>query len=256
MSSPITDEEVVKSINQLKWSKAAGRNGIPPSFYKSALSSLVPYLKDLFNAIFDNGEFPSIWNIGMIVPLFKSGNVSDPSNYRGISLLNISGKLFATILERRLRAWVDINELLDEGQAGFRPEYSTTDNLFTLQSLCTKYLSRSGGRFYCAFIDFKKAFDSVDRKKLLFLLHTKGCHGKMYNILRSMYESVSSCVRSSSGITETFDTSTGVRQGCVLSPLLFNFFINELVISSYESSNNGVFITQSIDKCRLSSKIW
>ena len=78
LSSPIADEEVVKSINQLKWHKSAGRDGIPPSFYKSALSPLVLYLKDLFNAVFDNGQFPSICNIGMIVPLFKSGNVSDP----------------------------------------------------------------------------------------------------------------------------------------------------------------------------------
>lgn len=135
------------------------------------------------------------------------------------------GKIFTSLLELRIRTLVQLNETIHESQAGFRNNYSTTDNMFVLQSLCQKYLRKPKHRFYAAFIDFRKAFNYVNRDKLLFMLLTKGIHGKIFHVLKDMYNKVSACVRVNGLKTDIFKTSSGVRQGCILSPVLFLFFI-------------------------------
>ena len=102
----------------------------------------------------------------MIIPLFKKGDHSKVTNYRGISLLDVLSKVFSQILQNRLKTWCDINDLIPEEQAGFRKEYSTVDNIFSLNAIVQKYISKPKGRFYTLFVDFKVAFDSINRNKL------------------------------------------------------------------------------------------
>ena len=174
----------------------------------------------------------------MIFPLLKKGSIHDVNNYRGISLTNIFGKLFATILNKRLQNWCQVNELIPEEQAGFRSDYSTIDNIFVLQCLVQKYLGKPGGRFYVFFVDFFKAFDWVDRNLLWNVMQTHGCDGSMIKTLKSMYSNVMVCVKlfnqntfcqqeqcPNAHITEYFQSMSGVKQGCTLSPLLFSIFI-------------------------------
>jgi hypothetical protein len=87
--------------------------------------------------------------------------------------------------------------VIDECQAGFRNGYSTTDtcNVFILQCVAQQYLDRKKSKFYCAFIDFSKAFDTVNRTKLWYILIKKGIHGKMISILENMYAQMRSSVR-------------------------------------------------------------
>ena len=246
LSGEITEREVKEALKCLRNGKATGLDGVPAEFYKLSGDFLVPYLLILFNNILDTGVFPDSWNIGMILSLYKSGKVNEPNNYRGISVLNTMGKIFAFIIEKRLRIWMDVNDMISEAQAGFRSEYATTDNIFVLQALCSKYLCKPKGRFYCAFVDFRKAFDYVDRKRLLYLSVSKGCHGKLSILCKNMYSSVKACVKTESGVTPCFDTSSGVRQGCILSPVFFIFFINELVTEIYNECHHGVFVSREI----------
>lgn len=127
-------------------------------------------------------------------------------------------------------AWASENDVIKENQAGFRKGYSTVDNMFILNTLINKYISKSRGRLYCLFVDFQKAFDRVWREGLNYKLIKFGVAGKVYNVLQSMYESVKSCVQvnCSGDATEYFDCLEGVRQGCQLSPFLFNLFLNDL----------------------------
>ncbi len=114
-------------------------------------------------------------------------------------------------------------------KAGYRSGYSTIDNIFILQSVVQKYITKQKGRMYCIFIDFSKAFDSVQRNLLYLTLIKNGIGGNVLSVLRSMYSKLKSCVKGTNGLTEYFGCTIGVRQGCMVSPLLFNLFLNEYI---------------------------
>ena len=111
--------------------------------------------------LFDNGIFPENWIESTILPLFKKGDRNNPGNYRGISLCDISSKIYSTIINRRLQAWVEENNITGEHQAGFKKGYSTIDHMFTLLS-CVQKQFNSNRKLYVAFIDYEKAFDSIN----------------------------------------------------------------------------------------------
>ena len=129
---------------------------------------------------------------------------------------------------------INIAQRTTEPQAGFRKGYRTTYTIFTLQAMVQKYLSKRGGRFYCFFIDFSKAFDTEDHYKLLSLLNKTCIGGKLFKILLSMYQKLKSCVRDNQSLTEFFDYNIGTMQGCKLSPILFSLFINDIVCKNWE----------------------
>ena len=110
------------------------------------------------------------------------------------------------ILTIRLTDWAETNNVLDESQAGFRKGYSTMDNVFSLQALVHKYLCRDRGRFYCIFIDFKRAFDSIQHSNLWNSLERKGIKqdGKFLMIFKSMYSQLKSCFKVKNGLTQFF----------------------------------------------------
>ena len=115
-----------------------------------------------------------------MIALFKRGNGTDPDNYRGISLLNIVGKVFAAILNKRLYTWAEKEDKISKEQAGFQKHYSTTDHIFTLTSIIKRELySRKRSKVYAAFIDNEKAFDTVDRDKVWETLHNLETSSKL-----------------------------------------------------------------------------
>jgi hypothetical protein len=123
---------------------------------------LIGHLTDMFNKVFDAGYFPVLWSKGYIVPLFKKNDPNDTNNYRGITLSSNLGKLFTSILTHRVEQWYEDNEILTDAQFGFRKGSSTVDAIFVLQTLIEDTLTKNM-RLPCAFVDFKKAFDSVYR---------------------------------------------------------------------------------------------
>ena len=138
-------------------------------------------------------------------------------------------KLYCSVLNRRLSSWAEQNDKIVDEQNGFRKSRSTTDYILSLTSIIDtrKKVKKST---FCAFFDFKKAYDTIDRNLLLKRLSYIGVSGKMFSALKSLYVSVRSCVRVNSFNTDWFDVHCGLRLGCILSPLLFNLFINDLVI--------------------------
>ena len=131
--------------------------------------------------------------------------------------------LIFVMLTTRLTDLAETQNVIDESQAGFRKGYSTIDNLFSLQSVVQKYLCRERGRFYCIFVDFKRAFDSIQHDSLWFSLERKGIspNGKSLSIFRSMYSQFKSWVKVNNGLTQFFDCHLGTGQGCVSSPIIF-----------------------------------
>ena len=166
LDSPITDDEIISSIKSMNPGKSPGPDGIVIEMFKSTLGQILPFLKTLFNDVYDRGEVPADWCESIICPIYKSGSHREPQNYRGISLMNSISKIFNGILTARVQKWAEENNVLDESQAGFRRDFSTIDNIFSLHAMVQKYICRSGGRFYCLFVDFKRAFDSIRHDKL------------------------------------------------------------------------------------------
>lgn len=124
----------------------------------------------------------------------------------------VISKIFTNILNKRLKEWSNENKIIGEEQAGFRKSYSTIDNLFCLQTIVTKYLRKKGGRFYAVFVDFEKAFDHVDRNALWNKLQSLNVSSKMNKMLRSIYSSIKSCLKTKTGLTSVFNCPIGVRQ--------------------------------------------
>ena len=171
-------------------------------------------------------SIPTEWRQGIVVPLHKDGDERDPMNYRGITLLSIVGKVFTRVLHNRLTKFAERKTFgIVEEQGGFRPERGTEDQIFILTEVLK---ARSGRTTYTAFIDVKKAYDTVWRDGLWIRLWEEGVRGKMWRMIREMYRTVQSSVLVDGEQTEMFELNTGVRQGCVMSPVLFSVFINGL----------------------------
>ena len=245
LEADITNDEVIAAIRSLKNSKAAGPDGIISEFFKHSDTSLLPFLAKLFNKLYVSGTYPEAWSESIIQPIHKKGDVNSPDNYRGISLLNIISKIYSRILNKRLVKWLEDTKTIHECQAGFRKNYSTIDHVFTLSAMVHKQLSYHR-KMYVAFIDFRKAFDSVVHSKLWQVLRKNGIHGRMYNAIVSMYEVVKAKVRANGEVTDSFDCPRGVKQGEVLSPALFSLLINELANEIVRYGRHGVQILPDI----------
>lgn len=226
----ITLFEVQKAVNMAKNNKASGIDAIPVEVLKN--DTAISCLHILFNICFRTGKIPSDWGRGIINPIPKSNTTDprDPSTYRGITLASCMYKLYCFILNTRLSGWVEENDKLVDEQNGFRKDRNTIDQVISLTNLIETRQKQRLSTF-CAFIDFKKAFDLIDRNLLWRRLSQIGIHGKMFDALKSLYTSVHSCVRVNGFKSEWFNVKAGLRQGCSLSPILFNIFINDFALS-------------------------
>ncbi len=148
-------------------------------------------LLKLFNLVLSVGNFPEAWNRGLITPIFKSGDKSDPNNYRGICVSSSLGKLFCSIINTRLVHFLTDHNVLSKSQIGFLPNYRTTDHIFTLHTLIDKYINQNKTQIFDCYVDFQKAFDSIWHEGLPSKLLESGIGGKTYNIIKTMIQTIS-----------------------------------------------------------------
>ena len=247
----ISCSDSIEVLRQLPLGKSPGIDGLQYEAYINSSDIMVEYLCKLFNVILRNGVYPDSWAMAMISPIHKKGDKSDVNNYRGISLLCTVSKIFTKILNIKMTTWVDINCKLDESQAAYRKGYSTIDHIFSLYCIAQKFTCRKGGRFYCAFVDFSKAFDSIPHSKLWYTLIKEGVHGNFLKVLMSMYSKLKSCIKTPLGITEHFQCILGTRQGCMISPLLFIIYLMELNKMLLNSNCPGIFLDNNYPDVHL-----
>ena len=155
LDQPITLAEVSHVVKAIKNNKSAGSDGIVGELIKYGGKAMCEMLLALFNLVWDSEYAPSYWREGLIVSLFKKGDREDPGNYRGITLLNVVGKLYSRVINNRLLKHLELNHLLHEGQGGFRMGRSCIDNIFSLSELIQGRI-REGKSTFAFFLTLRK----------------------------------------------------------------------------------------------------
>ena len=215
-------EELKKAAYILRLNKASGFDSLSNEMILALLDVKPELIVVMFNKVFYEEKKVAKWSRAIISPIFKSGIEMDPGNYRGISVLSCLGKLYSSVLNQRLLKYVLENKILNKAQLGFVAGNRTSDAHIILYNLLQ---SQCHANVYSCFIDFKKAFDSIPRDKLFEKLIKIGIDGRFFNHLKILYENDICQVKTCDGLTDSFIANQGVKQGCILSPLLFNIFL-------------------------------
>ena len=224
----ITDDEILQAVGKLKLKKACGKDLILNEMLKSGITFILPSLNKVFNKVLVSGIFPDNWRSNVLTPLHKKGDSSITNNYRGIAVCSNFCKLFCSILHNRLTVFVEQNKLIPNNQIGYKKKSRTSDHILTLKNLIDKYvLKRKGNKLFACFVDFKSAFDTVWRNALFQKLLNSGIGGTFLKIIIDMYKEVSYCVKIDSSLSKKITSNIGVKQGCVLSPTLFNLYLSD-----------------------------
>lgn len=227
LNKEIEMSEVDKALGKAERNKAAGEDGCINEILKGGEGAMKESLLMLCQSMWREERVPKDWERGIIVPIFKEGEKKNVDNYRGITLLSVVGKLYTSILNERLSKWLEKEKKLVEEQGGFRPGRSTTEQIFILKEVVLGRRRRKKKTF-CCFLDIRKAYDTVCREGLWERLWGKGVRGKIWRVIKNLYSEVGSCVRLGEEKTEWFTLDIGLRQGCILSPVLFSVFIDGL----------------------------
>ncbi len=228
LDKPFTILEISKGIKGLKLGKSCGPDSILNEMLKAATNILAPCILKLFNAILLHESLPSKWAAGFLVPIFKKGDDTDPNNYRGISITSCLGKLFTRIYNERLLEFLHIKDAMSNCQIGFAKGKRTSDHIFVLKCILEEAKINKKPIYGC-FVDLKKAFDTVWRNGLLYkLLSQYDVSTKFVKIIQNLYKDLSGQVKVNNVLSESFPINIGLRQGCNLSPVLFNLYINDL----------------------------
>ena len=228
-------------MKRLLNNKAAGVDGMVGEFLTQAYTTtrtqannterhyiLGPAITRAFNAVL-LGSYPhDMWGVSALVPVPKpKGRPDVKDDHRGIAVGSVLAKLYAITIMSRLDTWAESAGARAHGQAGFRATRGTPDNAFILRHIIDTATSKNKP-VYCAFIDFSKAYDRVDRALLWQCLEGLGIHGEALNTLKQMSEEVWLRVRAQGKLSTAFRSTVGVKQGCPLSPLLFGLMIDRL----------------------------
>ena len=188
---------------------------------------------------------PDDFRDALIVSLYKKkGSKSDCGNYWGISLLSVAGKIFAWVILNRL---ITVSEqTLPEAQCGFRPGRNTVDMIFAVRQFQEKCIEQNKP-LYTVFIDLTKPFDTVNREALWTVLEHIGCPPKLVLMIRLFHDSMTGQVLSNGNMTDAFRISNGVKQGCILAPVLFNVFFPCMLSHAVQNLMKGVYICYCLD---------
>ena len=225
---PVTKAKVLRNLNNLKASKSAGPDNLPPRLLKDAAEALAGPLTHLINLSFKHSTFPKRLKIAKVIPLFKSGPRKNLDNYRPISILPILSKIFERIAYEQFAEHLENNELIVSTQFGFRKRYNTELAVTVFTDSIRKSIDQ-GKMTGAVFIDLRKAFDTVEHSILLQKLPYYGIRDAELNWMKSYLKERRQFVHYDGESSDVLEVEYGVPQGSILGPLLFLLHINDLV---------------------------
>jgi exonuclease III len=225
-AEPPTVKEVKDAVDALRNGATPGVDGIAAPMLKLS-DTMLKWLHRVIVAVWQSGKAPVEWKRALLVALYKGkGERKVRDSYRGISLLSIPGKVYVLVIMAKISSHIDA-QLLDT-QSAFRKGRGLTDALFTIRQVISKSVAFDQPLFM-AFVDLRKAYDSVPRDTLWRILRVYGVHTKLIELLMDLHTGTQAAVRMGGVVSEWFDVHGGVRQGCVIAPLLFNVYMDFVV---------------------------
>ena len=228
-NTEITEMEIIEAI-QIAKETTAGEDQVTNTLLKNLPSSIIRELQSLYNQSFATGVVPESWKHSTVIPILKPEKPREElTSYRPISLLSCVGKTMERVLQRRLEYVAETRQSLKPNQYGFRRGYSTIDVLRKVEHNIRQALG-SNEMTLVIYIDLKSAFDKVWPEGLIYKLIQLGIRGNLLNWIYSYLQDRKFKVRIDGETSDEFPLNTGVQQGAVLSPLLFNIMLSDLPV--------------------------
>jgi hypothetical protein len=227
----ITQDEVSEAIKKMKDRKATGVDEIPTECLKALDTTSLKILTDLFNKIYKTGYIPNDLAQSIFITIPKKPKALECSDFRTISLMSHVMKALLKIILARNEKKVEAE--ISENQSGFRPGKGTREGIFNLRIIIQRYIEVQKPVYIC-FIDYEKAFDRVYHDRIMQCLDhiDMDCNDK--RVIEKLYWQQTATVRFGDEYSEFFPIKRGVRQGCVLSPKLFNLYTEKIFNESDE----------------------
>ena len=223
----VCPSQVLKALNKLKSTKATGLDDVPPSMIKDASQYIAAPLAYIINLSLSSGMYPAQWKNAKIIPVYKSGSVSELDNYRPISILPAISKIAERLVHDQLAKFLEDSNLLLPTQFGFRSKYSTGLAVTYFTDTIRKEMNR-GKLTGAVFIDFCKAFDTVDHAVLIKKMEMLGVRGVQLKWFTDYLSNRQHVVIYDNSRSDNYPVSYGVPQGSILGPLMFLIYIDDL----------------------------